>query len=446
MTKTLIRICLLLNLTLLVPLPEAGAVERLDRGVAAFTRSDGSVYIGWRLLVSDPPNVTFDIYRSETPRGPRAKINPSPIGDSTNFVDRNVGGKKFFYAIRALAKGKTLNDSDPVGADEQTSVGGVPRIKFQGDYKAEVYCKAGPPGDPRDERGLVTSGPEYLVKLDGETGKALARLDWPDRSGITKNNSDTPEYNFWSRNLLAVAYLDGKRPHLIVERGAYTRIKIRAYDQQLKLVWSLETKGEYEAYKGQCTHGMQVADIDEDGRDELVIGAAAIDDNGKPLWTTGRGHPDICHVGDIDPSRPGLEIVYGHEWAQEKNGICLVEARTGALIWGINSPTKHIHSQGLVADIDPTRPGMEIYGGEKRHPEFYLFDVKGNLMSDKSFGTLAPTPVWWADKAHKLIVANGKMFVFNGPELGEVKGALAFHTAGGGTTQIFINDFDLFPT
>jgi len=40
-----------------------------------------------------------------------------------------------------------------------------------------------------------------------------------------------------------VAYLDGKRPHLIVERGTYTRIKIRAYDPELKLVWSFESKG-----------------------------------------------------------------------------------------------------------------------------------------------------------------------------------------------------------
>ena len=35
-----------------------------------------------------------------------------------------------------------------------------------GDGKAEVYCKGGE-GDPRDEKGLVLTGPEYLVKLDG---------------------------------------------------------------------------------------------------------------------------------------------------------------------------------------------------------------------------------------------------------------------------------------
>jgi rhamnogalacturonan endolyase len=298
---------------------------------------------------------------------------------------------------------------------------------LDGDGRAEVYCKAGEAGDPRNARGAVTSGPEYLVKLDGQTGKVLARLDWPDRSGMGRKESpDTPDYNYWSRNLLAVAYLDGKRPHLIVERGTYTLIKIRAYDPQLKLVWSLETKGDHENYKGQGTHGMQVADIDGDGRDELVIGAAAIDDNGRPLWTTGRGHPDVCCVGDVDPGRPGLEVFYGHEWKQENNGVCLVEARTGRTIWGYEGRTKHVHGQGMLADIDPAHPGMECYGGEKDGSQFWLYDARGNRLSDRALGgkDLSPRAVWWTDQPHKAIVSGERMFEYGGKELGEVKGRI----------------------
>ena len=75
---------------------------------------------------------------------------------------------------------------------------------LDGDGKAEVYAKAGE-GDPRDETGLVTSGPEYLVKLDGLTGKIVARCDWLSREGFD-------EYNYYQRNMLGVAYLDGKTP------------------------------------------------------------------------------------------------------------------------------------------------------------------------------------------------------------------------------------------
>ncbi len=94
-----------------------------------------------------------------------------------------------------------------------------------------------------------------------------------------------------------------------MERGTYTRIKILALDPELKPVWSFESKDAFEKFSGQGTHGMQVADVDGDGRDELIIGAAAIDDDGKPLWNTGRGHPDACYVGRIDPARPGCKCI-----------------------------------------------------------------------------------------------------------------------------------------
>lgn len=294
-----------------------------------------------------------------------------------------------------------------------------------GDGKAEVYCKAGPK-DPseivRHEKGMVMGGPEFLVKLDGATGRELARVPWPDRSGIVnvRAPSEMADYNYQSRNLLGVAYLDGKRPHLIVERGTYTLIKVRAYDPELKLVWSVDTKGAYEKFAGQGTHGMQVADIDDDGRDEVIIGAAALDDDGKPLWSTGRGHPDACYVGKIDPARPGMQIFFGHEWKQPRDGLCLVDAKTGETIWGYEGPTIHVHSTGMVADVDPTRPGMEMYGGEANGTQWWVYDARGKRIGNKPMGGLSPKAVWWADGPTKLIVAGGKMFRFKVPTEEEV--------------------------
>jgi hypothetical protein len=296
---------------------------------------------------------------------------------------------------------------------------------IDGDGRAEIYCKAGPV-DPseivRHPKGMVTGGPEFLVKLDGATGRELARIPWPDRSGIvnTRQPSEMADYNYQSRNLLGVAYLDGKRPHLIVERGTYTLIKVRAYDPGLKLVWSFDTKGEFENYSGQGTHGMQVADIDDDRRDEVIIGAAAIDDDGTPLWTTGRGHPDACYVGNIDPARPGMQIFFGHEWRQTRDGLCLVDARSGQTIWGYGGPTIHIHSTGMVADIDPTRPGMEVYGGEANGTQFWLYDARGVRIGNKPMAGLAPKAVWWDDGPTKLVVAGGKIFRFKPPTEAEV--------------------------
>jgi rhamnogalacturonan endolyase len=330
------------------------------------------------------------------------------------------------YKLEAYRHDGTFMWRYDMGPGIETGVWYSPVLVYDldGDGKAEIYCKAGP-ADPaeivRHPQGMVMGGPEFLVKLDGATGRELARIPWPSRDGIRhRQPGELADYNYASRNMLGVAYLDGKRPHLIVKRGTYTLIKIRAYDPALNLVWSLETGGEYEKYSGQGTHGMQVADIDGDGRDELIIGAAAIGHNGRPLWTTGRGHPDACYVGRIDPSRPGLQVYYGHEWRQTRNGLCLVDARTGETLWGYDGPTTHIHSTGMVADIDPTRPGMECYGGEANGTQFWLYDARGNRIGNKPMAGLGPRAVWWEDSPTKLVVAGGRMFRFKPPTDEEV--------------------------
>ncbi len=91
-------------------------------------------------------------------------------------------------------------------------------------------------------------------------------------------------------------------------------------------------------YRGQGNHNVSVADVDGDGRDEIVYGACAIDDNGQGLYTTGLGHGDALHVSDIDPDRPGLEVFDIHERPRHPNGAELHDARTGKVIWGKPSP------------------------------------------------------------------------------------------------------------
>ncbi len=79
------------------------------------------------------------------------------------------------------------------------------------DGKAEVYAKAGE-GDPREIDGHVLTGPEYLVKLHPETGEILKKQNWISKEGFES-------YNYWSRNFLTVAYLDGINPSLVMQRG-----------------------------------------------------------------------------------------------------------------------------------------------------------------------------------------------------------------------------------
>ncbi|MBI4327100.1 MAG: silent information regulator protein Sir2, partial [Chloroflexi bacterium] len=288
---------------------------------------------------------------------------------------------------------------------------------LDGDGRAEVFCKAGE-GDPREATGHVKSGPEYLVMLDGLTGQVVKKLPWPSRDGFD-------DYNYYSRNLLGIAYLDGRRPHLIVERGTYKIIKVQAYDPGLNLKWYWEASGDHAKYRGQGMHGLHAADVDEDGRDEVVLGSAVLDDNGQPLWSTGKGHPDVCYVADIDPSRPGLEVFYGLETRQRSNAVCLVEARTGQVIWGNPEPTIHVHSQGMVGDIDPTHPGLECYAGEaKGGTNYWLYTAGGKRLSDQSLGELAPKAVYWLDGPTKVYIVGNKIFKYPRQQIGAVEGRI----------------------
>lgn len=326
------------------------------------------------------------------------------------------------YRLDAYSsKGKYLWRYD-MGWSIETGTWYAPYLVYDIDQDgmAEVYAKGGE-GDPRERDGHVLEGPEYLVKIDGRNGSITAKLDWLSKDGF---NGD---YNYWSRNFLSLAYFDGKNPSLIMQRGTYTIIKTEALNSDLKRVWYWESTGEYEKYRGQGQHGIMQADIDFDGKDELIPGTFALDDNGKPIWYTGLKHNDAGYIADIDPSRPGLEIFYGIESRSPKNGVSLVDAATGEIIWGYEGSTVHVHSQGMVGDIDPEYPGMECYAGEaKGGDKFFLYSASGKRLSDKDMGSLTPRPLWWDADELKEINLNSEIIKYKGDTLLRTEGRVVF--------------------
>ncbi|MBM3854568.1 MAG: hypothetical protein FJ399_15695 [Verrucomicrobia bacterium] len=288
---------------------------------------------------------------------------------------------------------------------------------LDGDGVAEVYCKAGE-GDPREPTGHVRSGPEWLVVLEGRTGRVRQRLPWPSRDGFD-------DYNYSSRNLLGVAYLDGRRPHLLVVRGTYRIIKVQAYTPELQPLWYWEASGADASYRGQGMHGLHTVDLDGDGRDEIVLGSAALDDDGKPLWNTRKGHPDICYVADFNPARPGLEIFYGLEKGQPRGGVALHDARTGAEIWGNPEKTVHVHSQGMVGDIIAEEPGIECYAGESKGGEgWWLYTAAGKLINREDLGELAPKAIYWLGGTTKVYVSGKTIYRWPREPIGQIPGRI----------------------
>ena len=436
--------------------------ENIGRGTVAVVLPDSGVYIGWRLLASDPDSVKFNVYRGDL------KINDEPIVTSTNFIDFS-GTINDSYSIKPVVDGveqeaskevspwnqnyKTIplqrpaggttpdevsytyspNDAsagdldgdgeyeivlkwDPSNSKDNSQSGytgdvyldglkmdgtllwridlgrniraGAHYTQFMvydldGDGKAEVACKTADgtidgmgtvigdsSKDYRNSSGYILSGPEYFTIFDGLTGKALVTTNYLPPRGDVSSWGDSYG-NRVDRFLACVAYLDGEHPSVVMCRGYYRssdgtkgRTVLAAWDYrngQLTNQWVFNAVmgGENSEYTGQGNHNLSVADLDGDGKDEIVYGAMTVDDDGTGLWNSNLGHGDAMHVADIDPDRPGLEVWKIDEGGD--HGSALLEGRTGKIIWA-TGPQGDV-GRGVAANLDDSQEGMECWGG-----------------------------------------------------------------------------------
>jgi len=443
--------------------------EYLNRAAIA-VKKDGAVYLSWRLLKDDLPNISFNIYRSSDGKD-HTKINALPIQQTCDYLDKDGElTSSTSYQIRTTVNGKAAGsypvDTLPEGYHsiklkgdhkaERVAVadlngdgkydivikhatkslgGGIRGIQsvddeditykleaylhdgtflwridlglgiepgtwyspyvvydLDGDGKAEVAVKTAGKDFERDEIGRVLSGQEFISILDGMTGEMTCQDNWIPRSKRLGNYART------NRNQMGVAFLDGKTPFLLIERGTYKAMFLEAFtykNRQLKKYWHWDGDEENPIVRHQGAHTMHSVDVDSDGREEVVLGSAVVDDNGDLLWSTGYGHPDECYVTDILPDRPGLEIFYCIEDTHEDgNGVCLVEAATGKTLWNIGHKTIHVGT-GMVADILPERPGLECFAGESSKAgssDRYMLAANGDYLARNE--GVPPTNTW----------------------------------------------------
>ena len=299
---------------------------------------------------------------------------------------------------------------------------------FDGDGKAEVIFKTAP--DSKDglgnyvtqagdatikaidantvsvnSKGRVTAGAEFLTVFNGETGAAMHTIFYsPGRSMVDFPNGDTQyssgwgdsSYNRGERYNAAVAYLDGldKLPTAIMERGYYTACYIWAVDWDgsnlktrwlhkgtAKEKWSLvdaagtelanETTdpvtSQGKSSYGQGVHSISVGDVNNDGFDDICIGAATIGHDGKLLCATGFGHGDAIHLADLVLDRPGLEVMMPHEETAKIGdktyyyGYDVHDAATGEILASASYPEGTDNGRGMACDFIPSNKGSEFW-------------------------------------------------------------------------------------
>ena len=287
---------------------------------------------------------------------------------------------------------------------------------FNGDGKAELAVRTSdgttdgtgtvigdPDADYTNEDGFILTGPEYLSVFDGESGEVLATEDFEPARGDICSWGDCWG-NRADRFLAAAAYLDGERPSIVMTRGYYERTALAVWDfrdGELTARWMFDTEDETPnpGYEGEGNHQLSIADVDDDGKDEIVYGAMVVDHDGTGLYSTGWHHGDALHVSDFVPSREGLEVFQPHEWGPY--GATLREAGTGELLWGKKAGGKDI-GRGMIADIDPNYAGAEAWAAKPLTTNGGLgtWTTHGKEIRETAINS-ANSAIWWTGDLHR---------------------------------------------
>lgn len=278
---------------------------------------------------------------------------------------------------------------------------------LDGDGKAELMLKTADgtvdgtgkvigdaSADYRNSSGTILTGPEYLTVFNGKTGAALATTDYVPARGTVSDWGDSYG-NRVDRLLAGVAYLDGTRPSAVFTRGLYTRVVLAAWDWRdgkLTQRWIHDSPIKGTGAYGQGAHWFSIADVDDDGKDDIIYGAATIKSDGTLLYRTGLGHGDALHVGVHNPKRGGKQVFMVHEEPTvygTGRGMEMHDAATGEILWGYGSDIDV--GRGVCFDIDPAYPGNECWSSAGK----FLVSASGELISDSARPDFYNFGIWW---------------------------------------------------
>ncbi len=256
------------------------------------------------------------------------------------------------------------------------------------------------------DRQYIVSTPEFLSIYDGATGAEKDRTDllpakeplsdwsyrYTDTGRLTKRAS---------HYLFGLAYLDGATPSVVMARGAWDNVRAAAWhiaDGKFELDWlhNTENKDDVNSIWGAWNHNLCVADVDYDGKDEIISGPAAIDHDGSEMYavkgTDNDGkeqkflHGDAFDLAYLDPDYNGYLVWACHENAPILGNIELHDGRTGQVKFGYSKNKDTGRSRS--GDIDPNYRGHEMWGSTGTVPMNvsgeYIVDAKGERLADET--------------------------------------------------------------
>ncbi len=302
-------------------------------------------------------------------------------------------------------------------------------------------------GDGRAEVAVRTSNGVTVTNADGDVVATVSAAGDSSQfvsiidglTGVEKARAPLP--NPWAQhgtltNKCAIAYLDGVRPSVLFygynreDGGAFRRV-FTTFDFRDGLLvqrWTLP-----QTFAGAEGHQIRVADVDNDGKDEIVEIGHVIDDDGTQLFVIPEiSHGDRFHVADMDPDRPGLENFIIQQYNPSFLATAYYDAGTGEMIKKWYATSNVDVGRGLALDMTAAHKGYEMFSTQPG-----IFDAKGDQIYANSF--FPYEGLWWdADLLREFIAAadgDGRNPVIN-----------KFNPSTGGNTRLWsiYSDFGSF--
>jgi rhamnogalacturonan endolyase len=336
-------------------------------------------YVVKRFLVSSSKTGTIklDCYDNEgvfkwrIDLGPNIETTNSPMTSPVLVYDFDGDGKAEILAKTGeqttFGNGATIGDTNRDGVT---------------DYNSYIY----------EDYAHILKGPEFISMIDGESGAELTRANFIDRGDVCDwGDCYGARVNFI---MATVAYLDGVHPSAVFSRGPGNHMVVEAWDfsqgsLHKRWAWNSMNKSFASGTEWVDFHQVKAVDVDHDGKDEISWGSGMLDDNGKVLYTTKLVHGDRFQIGDLNPSREGLEVYAIQQNNQSLLGAALYDAETGSILREWYTSSLADIGRGDVADIDPDSLGMELFSLADSNLQNSQGD---NISSSRPYPDLS---IWW---------------------------------------------------
>ena len=255
--------------------------------------------------------------------------------------------------------------------------------------------------------------PFYVSVIDGLTGEEIAasELKYNEVHDGVDSYTRTSRPNYMSDGYsamdghFAICYLDGIHPSLVMEcldrdknKTHHNYVFTWDYDWGSSVgggspaasswhhshTWSRNDKTPWPAE----FHMLRVADVDGDGTDEMIQGGFSVNPHTGWFASAGIGHGDRFVLSDIDPDRPGLEVYAIQQSALL--GQLIYDARTAEHIKEWYLPSVFDVGRGTCLDMDAKHKGYEIMS----YADEFVYDCKGEKTGQTRSGSMFEG-CWW---------------------------------------------------